>query len=90
MMTFTEFLNSQPDNLKGAWTQVETAWEEYLRQLHAHLAENLHKYDTHHAKFGRLASEHPDARLDVIVRKVEKHFEKMKEELSRLGAHQMI
>lgn len=90
MITYKEFLNSQPDHLKTAWKQVESAWEGYLRELHQHLGENIQKYDAYHTKFGSLSSEHPDVRLDGIVKKVEKHFAKMKEEISRLGAHEMI
>jgi nitrogen fixation/metabolism regulation signal transduction histidine kinase len=69
---------------------VEFSWNEYLQQLHQYLAENIHKLDAYQSKFGNLSSEHPDVRLNGIVKKVEKHFNNMKEELSRLGAHEMI
>ena len=90
MRTFAEFLNDQPQNLKGSWQRVELSWGEFLRELHDHLRDNMGKYDAHHSKFGNLSSEHPDQRLYRVVSVIEKGFRKMKEGLSDLGAHEMI
>jgi len=90
MRTFAEFLNDQPPNLKGAWHDVEASWDNFLRELHDHMRNNMEKYDAHHSKFGNLASEHPDQHLYRIVRTIEKDFKKVKEALSGLGAHEMI
>ncbi len=61
-----------------------------MRELHDHLRDNMSKYDAHHSKFGNLSSEHPDQQLYRVVKQVEKGFKKMKEGLSKLGAHEMI
>jgi hypothetical protein len=90
MKTFEEYLNQPSDDIKGAWKQVETSWEQYLRNLHDHLRDNMGKYDAYHSKFGNLSSEHPDQYIDGIIKAIEKDFKKMKETLSKLGAHQMV
>ncbi len=90
MKTFAEFLNDQPQNLKGSWDTVEHSWETFLQDLHDHMRDNMGKYDAHHSKFGNLSSEHPDQQLYRVVKQVEKGFKKVKEGLSRLGAHEMI
>lgn len=90
MRTFVEFLNAQPQNLENSWRRVETTWEEFLRELHDHLRDNMGKYDAHHAKFGNLSNEHPDQKLHGIVSSIEKGFEKLKDSLSSLGAHEML
>jgi hypothetical protein len=90
MRTFAEFLNDQPPNLKNAWNKVELSWDDFLRELHDHLRDNMGKYDAHHSKFGNLSSEHPDQQLDRVVRYIEKGMKRMKNGLSSLGAHEMI
>lgn len=90
MKTFVEFLNAQPNTLKASWHRVEMSWEAFLREVHDHLRDNMGKYDAHHGKFGNLSSEHPDEQLGRIIKHVEKTFDKMKESLDKLGAHEMI
>lgn len=90
MRTFTEFLNAQPQNLKGSWERVETTWEDFVTELRYHLHDNGNKYDSHHAKFGNLTSEHPDQSLNRVIRQIEKEFKNMKASLNKLGAYQMI
>ena len=90
MITFAEFLNAQPSNLKNSLEHVEASWDDFLHELYTYLSTNEHKYDSHAAKFGNLTCEHPCQQMYKIAKNVEKGFKKMKEGLSLLGAHEMI
>lgn len=90
MKTFAEFLNDEPATLKTSWQDLEDSWTRFLHDLHAHVDKNAGKYDAHHAKFGNFTGEHPDEQLGELAKGIDDHFKRMKEALSRLGAHEMI